>query len=160
MDRRRTTSRPRAPPTANGHRGSPGSDEEDLEVSPTLLTTAASVLHQLPSDTRHQLLQEVIPAQGPRASSRKRPGVDFSKLEVHSPSAARTQFCSHTNAAHFHPRAASLKSYNLFALQTASLRKYRTFYKLQDVAAGSSKDELIPAVAKHFAQQVQTLCCS
>lgn len=38
-------------------------------------------MHQLLSDML-QLLQEVIPAQGPRASSRKRPGVDFSKLEV------------------------------------------------------------------------------
>ena len=42
----------------------------------------------------------------------------------------------------------------LVRLQTASLRKYRTFYKLQDVAASSSKEDLIPAVAKHFAQQV------
>ena len=32
VDRRRTTSRPRAHSAVNGHRGSPGSDEEDVEV--------------------------------------------------------------------------------------------------------------------------------
>ena len=39
-------------------------------------------------------------------------------------------------------------------MQTASLRKYRSVYKLSEVPASSSKDELIPAVARHFAAQV------
>ena len=38
--------------------------------------------------------------------------------------------------------------------QTSSLRKYRSVYKLNDVTASSTKDELIPAVARHFASQV------
>ena len=103
------------------------------------------VLHQLPLDTLW-LLQEVIPAQGPRASSRKRPGVDFSKLEV------RLQQVSVMLDKATLPQASD----SLVRSQTASLRKYRTFYKLQDVAASSSKEDLIPAVAKHFAQQVRS----
>ena len=41
-----------------------------------------------------------------------------------------------------------------FCPQTASLRKYRQHFKLTEVAPNSSKDELIPAVARHFADQV------
>lgn len=50
-------------------------------------------------------------------------------------------------------------SLDLADVQTASLRKYRTFYKLQDVSGSSSKEDLIPAVAKHFAQQVSLQWC-
>mmetsp|Transcript_31639 Transcript_31639/g.81075 ORF Transcript_31639/g.81075 Transcript_31639/m.81075 type:complete len:124 (-) Transcript_31639:93-464(-) len=38
-------------------------------------------------------------------------------------------------------------------LETASLNKYRKVYQLRDVAQNSTKEELIPAVARHFASQ-------
>lgn len=93
MDRKRAVRgpAPRAVVTANGRAGSPGSDEEDVEVA--------------------------LPPQGTRPT-RRRPGVDFSKLD------------------------------------TTSLRKYRAHYKLTEVAPNSSKEDLIPAVARHFADQV------
>ena len=38
--------------------------------------------------------------------------------------------------------------------QTTSLKRYRKVYKLGDIEPGSTKEELIPAVARHFAAQV------
>ncbi|KAK9805891.1 hypothetical protein WJX73_001745 [Symbiochloris irregularis] len=94
MDRKRTGrgTTSRAVAAANGRAGSPVSDEDDVEVN--------------------------LPTTSSRPSTRRRPGVDFSKLD------------------------------------TASLRKYRTHYKLTEVPPNCSKDELIPAVARHFADQV------
>jgi hypothetical protein len=39
-------------------------------------------------------------------------------------------------------------------LQAASLQRYRKVHKLNDVMPGSSKEELLPAVARHFNAQV------
>lgn len=52
-----------------------------------------------------------------RASTRRRPGVDFTKLTL------------------------------------ASLKRYRHIFKLGDVPGGT-KEDLIPAIQRHFAQQV------
>lgn len=39
-------------------------------------------------------------------------------------------------------------------MEAASLRRYRQVYKLEEAEPGSSKEELMPAVARHFAAQV------
>ena len=75
--------------------------------------------------------------------------MDFSKLEVLLTLAAQAAAC----------RPAQHLTLPAAALQTASLRKYRSVYKLNDVAPSSSKDELIPAVARHFASQVCYVAC-
>ena len=38
-------------------------------------------------------------------------------------------------------------------MQAASLRRYRKVHKLGEVPPNSSKEELLPAVARHFAAQ-------
>ena len=43
-------------------------------------------------------------------------------------------------------------------LQAASLRRYRKVHKLGDVPPNSSKEDLLPAVARHFAAQASTCC--
>ena len=40
------------------------------------------------------------------------------------------------------------------ALQAASLKKYRKLHDMDDLPPGASKEDMIPAVAKHFSQQV------
>ncbi len=40
-------------------------------------------------------------------------------------------------------------------LQASSLRRYRKHYKLGEAAPGSSKEELMPAVARHFQHHVR-----
>mmetsp|Transcript_28152 Transcript_28152/g.79515 ORF Transcript_28152/g.79515 Transcript_28152/m.79515 type:complete len:136 (+) Transcript_28152:107-514(+) len=39
-------------------------------------------------------------------------------------------------------------------LETNSLRKYRKFYHIADIPSNSTKEELIPVVARHFASQM------
>eukprot|EP00898_Chlorokybus_atmophyticus_P004293 jgi/Chlat1/4865/Chrsp31S04888 len=53
------------------------------------------------------------------------------------------------------PRGASRRSLrvDLSRLETSSLRRYKRVYKLRDVT-GTGKEELMPAVARHFAAQV------
>ena len=41
-------------------------------------------------------------------------------------------------------------------VQAASLRRYRKVHKLGESPPGSSKEELLPAVARHFAAQAST----
>mmetsp|Transcript_8088 Transcript_8088/g.14029 ORF Transcript_8088/g.14029 Transcript_8088/m.14029 type:complete len:140 (+) Transcript_8088:325-744(+) len=43
---------------------------------------------------------------------------------------------------------------DLSRLETSSLRKYRRVYKLGDLATGVSKEDLVPAVARHWQSQV------
>eukprot|EP00241_Pyramimonas_parkeae_P009518 CAMPEP_0114274834 /NCGR_PEP_ID=MMETSP0058-20121206/29997_1 /TAXON_ID=36894 /ORGANISM="Pyramimonas parkeae, CCMP726" /LENGTH=124 /DNA_ID=CAMNT_0001394693 /DNA_START=264 /DNA_END=638 /DNA_ORIENTATION=- len=43
---------------------------------------------------------------------------------------------------------------DLSRLETSSLRKYRRFFKLGDLAAGVSKEDLVPAVMRHWQNQV------
>ena len=43
------------------------------------------------------------------------------------------------------------------ALQAVSLKKYRKLHDMEDLPPGASKEEMIPAVAKHFSQQVHWL---
>jgi len=40
--------------------------------------------------------------------------------------------------------------------QAASLRRYRKVHKLGESPPGSSKEELLPAVARHFAAQASS----
>lgn len=42
-------------------------------------------------------------------------------------------------------------------MQLTALKRYRHVFKLGDVP-GASKEELIPAIQRHFAQQVVYLC--
>lgn len=42
-------------------------------------------------------------------------------------------------------------------LQLASLKRYRHIFKLGDVPGGT-KEDLIPAIQRHFAQQVRLHC--
>lgn len=39
-------------------------------------------------------------------------------------------------------------------LQTISLKKYRKLHDMDDLPPGASREDMIPAVAKHFSQQV------
>uniref|UniRef100_A0A7S0QTE5 Histone deacetylase complex subunit SAP30 Sin3 binding domain-containing protein n=1 Tax=Pyramimonas obovata TaxID=1411642 RepID=A0A7S0QTE5_9CHLO len=43
---------------------------------------------------------------------------------------------------------------DLSRLETGSLRKYRRVYKLGDLGSGVSKEDLVPAVARHWQSQV------
>ena len=38
--------------------------------------------------------------------------------------------------------------------QTISLKKYRKLHDMDDLPPGASREDMIPAVAKHFSQQV------
>lgn len=42
-------------------------------------------------------------------------------------------------------------------LQAVSLKKYRKLHDMEDLPPGASKEDMIPAVAKHFSQQVDWL---
>ncbi|KAL3159667.1 hypothetical protein ABBQ38_010074 [Trebouxia sp. C0009 RCD-2024] len=90
----RATSRPPSELTAsvNAGNGAGSSEDEDYEV---------------PSAPVPQ-----------RASTRRQPKVDFSKLDA------------------------------------TSLKKYRKLHDMEDLPPGASKEDMIPAVAKHFSQQV------
>ena len=39
-------------------------------------------------------------------------------------------------------------------MQATSLKKYRKLHDMDDLPPGASKEDMIPAVAKHFSQQV------
>mmetsp|Transcript_25254 Transcript_25254/g.54887 ORF Transcript_25254/g.54887 Transcript_25254/m.54887 type:complete len:140 (-) Transcript_25254:659-1078(-) len=54
------------------------------------------------------------------------------------------------------PRMAARRNtkVDLSRLEASSLQKYRRFYKLGDAPANTSKDDLVPSVARHFAAQV------
>ncbi|KAG2496508.1 hypothetical protein HYH03_005333 [Edaphochlamys debaryana] len=43
---------------------------------------------------------------------------------------------------------------DLSKMDTASLHRYRKYYKLGDAPATATKEELLPSVSRHFAQQV------
>ena len=45
----------------------------------------------------------------------------------------------------------------IVALQATSLKKYRKLHDMEDLPPGASKEDMIPAVAKHFSQQVHWL---
>lgn len=42
----------------------------------------------------------------------------------------------------------------ILLLQTVSLKKYRKLHDMDDLPPGASREDMIPAVAKHFSQQV------
>jgi len=46
---------------------------------------------------------------------------------------------------------------DLSRLDATSLRKYRRVYKLGELAAGVAKEDLVPAVLRHWQSQVQPL---
>lgn len=96
-----------------------------------------------------------------RASTRRQPKVDFSKLDV---GAAFTNLWAKPSC-----RGCCWIRYTLLNLQhmsclphihemqATSLKKYRKLHDMEDLPPGASKEDMIPAVAKHFSQQVRWL---
>lgn len=84
---------------------------------PSDLTASANVANGAGSsdDEDYEIPSAPVPQ---RASTRRQPKVDFSKLDA------------------------------------ASLKKYRKLHDMDDLPPGASKEDMIPAVAKHFSQQV------
>ena len=111
---------------------------------------------------------KVNPNTPPRhAGTRRTQGrIDLSRMEVCLPSTGLTPH-------HVLPRAALPHLLNRYSRRTrrfnrvlvtvlvsheqaASLRRYRKVHKLGDSPPGSSKEELLPAVARHFAAQASS----
>lgn len=86
---------------------------------PSDYTASATAANGVGSSDDEDYEAQVPSAPVPqRASSRRQPKVDFSKLE------------------------------------TISLKKYRKLHDMDDLPPSASREDMIPAVAKHFSQQV------
>lgn len=84
------------------------------------------------------------------------------------PSALRAQQTFVTNGAAYHDSDADddlenrpatrtsrrLTKVDLSKLDITSLQRYRKYYKIEGGGQGSTKDELLPSVARHFANQM------
>ena len=100
----------------------------------------------------------------PRNQNRRTQGrIDLSKMEVRLPSTTQAPPPCPPRAALPHlryrysggQRSTRTSSHRALApgAQAASLRRYRKVHKLGESPPGSSKEELLPAVARHFAAQ-------
>ena len=154
MDRSRklrATSRPPSEVTAsaNAGNGAGSSDDEDYEVCTCRWPQApCSHIFWCFVCSCHFMLQVPSAPVPQRASTRRQPKVDFTKLDVGDGSCNLTRCLL--------PFGGWPTCCLYASLQAASLKKYRKLHDMDDLPPGASKEEMIPAVAKHFSQQV---CC-
>lgn len=120
-----------------GDDGSDGEDGEGQARARRLWHGGATPLVECAQLLSDVTMQPTGPGgfQAQRQSTRRKPHVDLARLDVRDECALR---CSSDDAS-----------------QVATLRKYRRAFKLGDPQQTGTKEELLPAVVKHWQNQVR-----